>query len=526
MQKLSSFKFYFQKKNFSKTIFSNFKEYKFPGEYDNIKLSTTVPGPKSLELSKKISQHQDERGFAFVADYAKSKGNYIVDADGNVLLDMYCQIASIPLGYNHPDLIDLAKSDRFIEAVVNRPALGVIPPNYWNELLENSLMKVAPKGLTNLFTLSSGAESVEFAYKSVFTWFQQKKRGGVNPNPTAKEVEDCMHNTGVGAPDIQMISFRKGFHGRTLGALSTTRSSFLHKYDFPAFPWKMTDFPELKYPLEENTDINEKEEARCLEMLKDKLMKNKNICGLIVEPILAEGGDLHASKNFFQNVRKITEKHGVAFIVDEVQTGLVCTGKIWAHEHWDLETPPDIVTFSKKFAFIVDEVQTGLVCTGKIWAHEHWDLETPPDIVTFSKKCQTAGFYSKPEFRSYVALKNFNTWLGDPIRVMQFETLLKVIKENDLVRQAEIVGDKMLGGLKEIAKSSSKVSNARGQGTFCAIDVESVETRTKLIQYLKNNGINVAGCGVSSIRFRPSLTFGSHHLDIFLERLDHCVSKL
>ena len=146
-------------------------------------------------------------------------------------------------------------------------------------------MKVAPKGLSNLFTLSSGAESVEFAYKSVFTWFQQKQRGGKNPTPTEEEVEECMHNKGVGTPDIQMMSFRKGFHGRTLGALSTTRSSFLHKFDFPAFPWKMTDFPELKYPLEENKDINEIEEARCLKMLEDRLVNNKNICGLIVSII-------------------------------------------------------------------------------------------------------------------------------------------------------------------------------------------------------------------------------------------------
>eukprot|EP01080_Neovahlkampfia_damariscottae_P005654 gene5654-9470_t len=478
----------FDIKHFSKNLFLNFEEYKFPGEYDNVSMKTKVPGPKSLELAEKISQHQDERGFGFVTDYTKSKGNYIVDADGNVLLDMYTQIASIPLGYNHPELIDLAKSDRFVEAVVNRPAIGVFPPSYWNELLEKSLMSVAPRGLTNLFTLASGAEAVEFAYKAVFTWFQQNQRGQKDPTPTAEDLEDCMHNRGIGVPDIQMLSFRKGFHGRTLGALSTTRSTYVHKYDFPAFPWKMTDFPHLKYPLEENADVNEKEEARCLEMLEDKLMKNKNICGLIVEPILAEGGDLHASKKFFQNVRKITEKHGVAFIVDEVQTGLVCTGKIWAHEHWD--------------------------------------LETPPDIVTFSKKCQTAGIYTKPEFRSYAPMKNFNTWLGDPIRVMQFETLLKVIKENDLVKQAEIVGAKLLLGLKEISKKSLKISNARGQGTFCAIDVESVETRTKLIQDLKDNGINVGGCGTNSIRFRPCLTFGTHHLEILLETLQKCVDRL
>jgi 4-aminobutyrate aminotransferase / (S)-3-amino-2-methylpropionate transaminase len=385
-------------------------------------------------------------------------------------------------------LIELAKTDRFIEAVVNRPALGVLPPHYWHSLLESSLMSVAPKGLTNLFTLSSGAESTEFAYKAVFTWFQQKQRGGVNPNPTPQEVEQCMHNTGVGTPDIQMMSFRKGFHGRTLGALSTTRSSFLHKYDFPAFPWQMTDFPELKYPLEENIEYNKKEEERCLTLLDEKLKTHKKVVGIIVEPILAEGGDKHASNYFFQNVRKITEKHGVALIVDEVQTGLACTGKVWAHEHWG--------------------------------------LETPPDIVTFSKKCQTAGFYTKPEFRSYTALKNFNTWLGDPIRVMQFDTVLDVIKKNDLVKQAEVVGDKMLQGFKEIAKRNPKIKNVRGKGTFCALDLDNVELRNKMVQTMKNAGVVSAGCGESSIRFRPSVTFGTPHLNTLLQVIEDSVKKI
>lgn len=62
----------------------------------------------------------------------------------------------------------------------------------------------------------------------------------------------------------------------------------------------------------------------------------------------AEGGDNHASPAFFRGLQEITKKHNVSFIVDEVQTGLGATGKIWAHEHWGLQTPPDFVTFSKK----------------------------------------------------------------------------------------------------------------------------------------------------------------------------------
>lgn len=68
----------------------------------------------------------------------------------------------------------------------------------------------------------------------------------------------------------------------------------------------------------------------------------------MVEPIQSEGGDNEASPEFFQKLQKIAKKHKAGFLIDEVQTGAGPTGKMWCHEHFDLESPPDIVTFSKK----------------------------------------------------------------------------------------------------------------------------------------------------------------------------------
>lgn len=76
--------------------------------------------------------------------------------------------------------------------------------------------------------------------------------------------------------------------------------------------------------------------------------KDAPVAGVIIEPIQAEGGDNHASPEFFQKLRKLTEKHGAALLIDEVQTGGGPTGKMWCHEYFDLTTPPDVVTFSKK----------------------------------------------------------------------------------------------------------------------------------------------------------------------------------
>lgn len=79
--------------------------------YDHPSMKTsTTPGPQSQSVSQEIGKFQDPRTHVLVVDYAKSNGNYLVDADGNALLDMFGQIASIAVGYNHPDLVKLAKS--------------------------------------------------------------------------------------------------------------------------------------------------------------------------------------------------------------------------------------------------------------------------------------------------------------------------------------------------------------------------------------------------------------------------------
>ncbi|KAG0366985.1 aminotransferase class-III-domain-containing protein [Gamsiella multidivaricata] len=459
------------------------------GEPSGPKVVTdTIPGPKTLKGLQRLDKLQDTRAATMMTDLDKSIGNYVVDLDGNIFLDVYCQIASLPLGYNSKALIEAASSPEMVQMLVNRPALGVQPHSTWAKTLEDSFMTVAPKGLTQVFTALSGSCANETAYKAAFMYHQRLKRGQ-NTSASAEDMSSCMKNMQPGSPDLAIMSFNGGFHGRLFGSLSTTHTKPLHKLDIPAFEhWVSSPFPNLKYPLEKHQAENQEEEARCLAVAEAK-MKNATtpIAALIVEPIQSEGGDNHASANFFQELRNLTKKYGILMIVDEVQTGVGPTGHFWAHEAWNLTTPPDIVTFSKKF--------------------------------------QAAGWFHGPELRPDAAYRNFNTWLGDPVRAIQAKTILQEIKDKNLIKNAQETGAYLKKELHLMeSQHPGTISNVRGQGTFLAFDLPSQQERDAFVVRLRQLGVSAGGCGPQSIRLRPMLVFQKRHADVFLDAVERAAS--
>ncbi|KAI8600511.1 4-aminobutyrate transaminase [Dissophora ornata] len=452
-------------------------------------VTSTLPGPKTKAGLKHLDSLQDSRAATMMTDLNKSIGNYVVDLDGNTYLDLYCQIASLPLGYNSKALIEAASSPEMIQMLVNRPALGVQPHSTWAKTLEDSFMSVAPKGLNQVFTAMCGSCSNETAYKAAFMYHQRQKRGFNNPI-SEEDLTTCMKNIGPGSPDLAIMSFDGGFHGRLFGSLSTTHTKALHKLDIPAFAnWVCSPFPNLKYPLDKHQSDNKKEEERCLAVAEEKMKNAKTpIAALIVEPIQSEGGDNHASPRFFQGLRDLTKKYDVLMIVDEVQTGVGPTGQFWAHEAWGLTSPPDIVTFSKKF--------------------------------------QAAGWFHRQEVRPDAPYRNFNTWMGDPVRALQAKTILNEIKSKDLVKNAAETGaylKKELQGIEE--RYPNILSAVRGRGTFMAFDLPSAEKRDEFVSKLRTHGVNTGGCGPKSIRLRPMLVFQKKHADIFLDAVERVASE-
>lgn len=448
-------------------------------------VSKTVPGPKSVDINNSLGKVFDNRASYFVTDYSNSVGNYISDCDGNQLLDVYCQISSIPLGYNNPELLKTAQSPDMASAIINRPALACFPQADYALILREGILAAAPPGMNKVWTALSGSCANETAFKAAFMYQAAKQRGSLDFSD--EELSSCMVNQPPGSPERVILSFEKSFHGRLFGSLSTTRSKPIHKLDIPAFKWPVAPFPSLKYPLNEHAKDNAGEEDRCLARLEEIIASYPphTVAAIIVEPVQSEGGDNHASSHFFQSLREITQKHEILMIVDEVQTGVGATGKFWAHEHWNLSSPPDMVTFSKKF--------------------------------------QAAGFYfSNENLQPKQAYRQFNTWCGDPSKAILARSIYQEIEKNDLVSKTAQVGDYLHHALKSLFALYPQVTNLRGEGlgTYIAWDLPTPAARNDFLLKMRSAGVNIGGCGEQSIRLRPALVFENSHADILLNAIE------
>ncbi|SCV02577.1 LAME_0H02960g1_1 [Lachancea meyersii CBS 8951] len=453
--------------------------------------TSAVPGPESVKELESLGKVFDARPAYFMADYEKSKGNYIVDADGNTYLDLYAQIASIALGYNNPKLIEAAKSPEMIRALVDRPALGNFPSKDLTPILQK-ILKFAPKGQDKIWSGLSGADANELAFKAAFMYYRAKERG-YNKDFSSEENVSVMKNAQPGSPHLAVLSFKKAFHGRLFASGSTTCSKPIHKLDFPAFEWPHAEYPHYQFPLTENDAANRAEDDRCLKIVEHLITSwSIPVAALIIEPIQSEGGDNHASKYFLQSLRDLTLKHGVVYIVDEVQTGVGATGKAWCHE----------------------------------WA----DIQPPVDLVTFSKKFQSAGyFFHDPLFVPNKPYRQFNTWCGEPARMIIAGAIAQEVQDQNLSAQCARVGDYLFGKLEALqSQYPEKFQRLRGQGrgTFIAWDLPSGAERDALLKSLKLKGCNVGGCAELSVRLRPTLSFEEKHADIFVDALSKAVAEI
>jgi L-lysine 6-transaminase len=429
------------------------------------------------EVLSILKKHILADGLPMIMDIHRSQGSWIVDErDGKRYLDMFTMYASASIGYNHPHVVK--HKDLLGDVAINKPTVSDIYNVHYAKFMETFARVGIPDHLPHAFFISGGALAVENALKAAFDWKVRKNM-----------------EKGIEGKGQQVIHFQQAFHGRSGYTLSLTNTDPVKTMYFPKFNWPRIVNPKLHYPLTEDSlkqTIQTEEQA--LAQIREAIRNNPDdMAAIILEPVQCEGGDNHFRNEFFVELRKICDQEDIILIMDEVQTGVGITGKFWCHEHLTIQ--PDIICFGKKAQVC------GILASNRI-------LEVKDNVFEKSSRINS-------------------TFGGNLIDMVRFRLILEVIESEGLVAHAErmgaILNTKLLALQNEFPEM---VSNARGKGLLAAIDLPNGDLRTQLRTEMIRENVIILGCGSRSIRFRPHLNVSLEEIEMTMDKLRTCISRL
>jgi L-lysine 6-transaminase len=426
-----------------------------------------------------LKKHMLVDGLDLVFDLKRSQGSYIYDSrNGRRFLDFFSFFATQPVGLNHPRMVEPAFKEKMAEVAIHNPSNSDVYTVPMAEFVDTFDRVAIPQELPHLFLVAGGSVAVENALKTAFDWKVRKNLA-----------------RGRGEKGSLVLHFREAFHGRTGYSISMTNTADPRKtMYFPKFDWPRIDNPKLRFPVASHVDeviAAEKEAVRQIE----KAIKDHpdEVAALIIEPIQGEGGDNHFRPEFLRKLRELAFEHEFLFIVDEVQTGVGLTGKMWAYQH---------------FGFT-------------------------PDVLVFGKKTQICGILAgrrideveKNVFHESTRINS--TWGGNLVDMVRFGRYLEIIEEEKLVERSRQVGGLLLAELEKLQEENpGRISNARGRGLMCAFDLPDAETRDRFKKLAFESGMLILGSGRRSIRFRPTLSVGEEEVEQGTSILRRVLSSL
>lgn len=419
-------------------------------------IRTELPGPRAravIALDQKFSSPSYTRSYPLVI--LRGQDVAVEDVDGNVFLDFTAGVAVNNTGHRHPEVVQAIQEQ--LNAFIHMAGTDF----YYEVMarLGERLAVLPGEGSWKIFFTNSGAESIEAALK--------------------------LARYATGRTDF--IAFYGAFHGRTFGALSLTASKAVHHLNFHPTIGNVYHAP---YPNPYRCPLGAPPE-RCLDACMNFLERQilgrathpENVAAIVVEPIQGEGGYIFPPPEFLQSLRSLTRQHGILLIVDEIQSGMGRTGKMFAYQHTGIQ--PDIITIAKGIA-------SGLPLGAMI---------ARADLMTWP-----VGAHA-------------NTFGANPLACASALKTLDLLQQG-LMDNAKERGNQLKNALRAELQDIPQVGRIDGLGLMVAVELvtdrqtrePNKHLRDAIVHECFRKGLLLLGCGESTIRFIPPLTVQAQHI--------------
>ena len=435
-------------------------------------IKTALPGPKAQEIVAADAQFVTPsypRPYPLVVK--RAEGVWIEDVDGNTFLDCNAGVAVCSTGHCHPEIVQVIKEQA-------EQLIHVCGTDYYYQHmpdLARKLDEITPvPSPTRTHFANSGTEAMETALKL------------------------AMHATGR----EKFIAFFGSFHGRTLGSLSLTSSKVAQRRGFRRQALDVTHVP-YAYCSRCPFNLGRCTDGTCclgsLDWIENRLFKTtlpaEECAAIVVEAVQGEGGYVPAPREFLQGLRRICDEHGILLIVDEVQSGMGRTGRMFACDHYDLE--PDIICLAKGIA-------SGLPLGACVSRAELMDWKPGAHASTFG---------------------------GNPVAIAAALKTIELL-ERELVENSRDVGAYLQENLRGLMKKHDCIGEVRGLGMMIGVEfVEdrrsmnpAPELRNRVEQAAFEHGLIILGAGLNTIRWSPPLILTRENADVAIEIFNQAIS--
>jgi len=436
---------------------------------DAPEIKTALPGPNAtaiIERDAKYVSPSYTRDYPFVI--ARGEGAVVEDVDGNRFLDCAAGIAVNSTGVSHPDVV---------RAIVDQAGkfIHMSGTDFYYEpqvRLAEKLAAIAPiDGEVRTFFANSGTETTEAAIK--LSRYHTRRQG--------------------------IVAFLGAFHGRSLGSLSLTASKAIQRRGFGPF---MPGVYHAPYPDPYRFDGSADGCAeQCLSFLTEQLFVHlvapDEIAAIVLEPIQGEGGYIVPPPSFLHGLRELTTRHGMLLVVDEVQSGMGRTGRMFASDHIGLRA--DIVNIAKGIA---SGLPLGVTC-------------------------------ARAEVMTWPPGAHASTFGGNPVACAAANATIALL-EDSLIANAAAVGSHLMDGIRGLADKHPLIGDVRGKGLMIGIElvqdrttkVRAVEERNALVQAMFRRGVLVLGAGRNALRLAPPLVLSKAQADSVLRVMDESLTEV